>query len=213
MSLTEIPPLLFPVGHPLGPHHPARGEPPAYHGLRIGWSSLRLPDREHADLWALTRGLPERLDARVWDREAVLEAAAEARIDEAEARLDHLVELGAVAEVHFATAQAVEFARTHLVQAMLVGLGNSADPAEPPGIGIPGLPPVVRVDPEVYEIWQLAPLWPTLWGGCESFAKVDRDHGETRADRIHPERVLDRFLTAIRVLIAHHAVFLDRARD
>lgn len=211
--MTETPArLIFPVGHYLGPFHAVADSPPLHHVVRVGWTAAHLPDEQHVDVWGLVHGLPARIEHVRWTRAAVLAAADEVDLPDADATIDHLIELGVAVEVQPGTPQAVDFARSHRVQALLVGLGNTPDAAQPDGIGLIGLPPVVQVRPQVFEFWQLAQLWPTLWAGCEAFAQVARDQGDERAEQTDPEQILDYFLAALRILIAHNAVFLDVPR-
>lgn len=201
-------PVLFPVGHYLGPFHPAPGAPADYHLVRVGWDSPHLPDETHVDVWGLVHGLPARIGSTAWTREAVCGAAEEAGVADPDQVIDHLIELGVVAEVTPGSPSAVGFARTHRVQSLLVGLGNTPDAGALDAIGVIGLPPVVRVEPEVFEFWQLAQLWPDLWSAAQAFAAVARDGGDPQAET-NAEAVLDRFFRALRTLIAHNAVFLD----
>lgn len=205
--MTE--PLVFPVGHYLGPYHPVRLEPPAYHLIRVGWQTVRLPSESHVDVWALTHGSPVGPTEGPWTSSDVLAAAAEAGIEGAPAILRELHEWRVVVEVGQGSKSAVDFARTHRVQALLVGLGNTPDPAVPDGIGLVGLPPIVQVIPEIFAFWQLAQLWPDLWAACQGMVEVDRELDITVASKASPELMLDFSLIALRTLIVRNAVYLD----
>lgn len=204
--------LVFPLGHYLGPFYASAGQPAQHHVVRVGWDTPKLPDEEHVDIWSLTHGLPARIGERAWTRQAVVDAATDAGMPAAQEILSNLAELGVIAEVEPGTPGAVEFAQHFRVQSLLVGLGNTPEPGSLDSIGLIGLPPVVQVQPEVFEFWQLAQLWPNLWDACNSFAQVARDQGLTDARRTDPTAVLDFFLVAIRILIARNAIFLDVAR-
>jgi len=203
-------PLVFPVGHFMGPFHPTRGAPARHFIVRVGWDTPKLPDEDHLDVWALAHGLPARIGTTPWTRDAVLAAARDGGIADAETVLDTLVDLGLVAEVTPGTPGAVEFARRHRVQSLLVGLGNLPDDPLLDGIGLPGLPPMVRVEPRVFELWQWAHLWPDLWSACEALADAEQETGGTAT--ADPELTLGGALRALRVLVAHNAAYLDLAR-
>lgn len=202
-------PVVFPIGHYMGPFHPRPGAPPRHFIVRIGWTTPKLPDEAHLDVWAFAHGLPTRIDSERWTREAVVRTAEDAGVADAGAVVENLLERRLLAEVEPGTDQAVEFARTYRMQSLLIGLGNGPDDPVLDGIGIAGLPAVVRVRPRVFELWQWGHLWPDLWSTCESLAEVSRESGSTDPDETEPERVLDFALGALRTLVAHNAAYLD----
>jgi hypothetical protein len=155
-------PLVFPLGHAMGPFHPHRGAPPAYWVVRLGWDSPLLQDQPTADVWALAHGRRDRIDRAPWTRSELCRAARAAGIDEPEPVLDALIGRGLVAEVSPGTAEAAQFADTHRVQSLLLGLGELPDEPGVDGIGLLGMPPVARVPLGTYEFWQWGHLWPTL---------------------------------------------------
>lgn len=205
--------LLFPVGHYMGPFHPERGAPSRHHIVRVGWDTPKLPDDTHFEVWAFTHGLPARIDHVPWTRRAVVRVAADAGVPDAEPILDALLELGVVVQVVPGTPGAVEFARRHRVHSLLVGLGNGPEDPFLDGIGLPGLPPLARVEPRVYELWQWAHLWPDLWSACQGFTEAAREAGTPDGVEPDPERWLDFALGGLRTLIAHNAAYLDAARQ
>ncbi len=125
--------------------------------------NTKLPDEGHVDIWALAHGLPNRTDTIRWTRRAIIEAADDADMPDAASILDSLAGLGLIVEVTRGTEQAREFAESYRLQSLLIGLGNSPEDPVLDGIGLVGIPPVVKVRPRVFEIWQWAHLWPTVW--------------------------------------------------
>lgn len=205
--------LLFPVGHYMGPFHPGRGAPPKHHIVRVGRDTPKLPDETHFDVWALSHGLPARIGHMPWTRQAVARVATDAGVPDPEAVLDSLLELGLVVEVVPGTPGAVDFARRHRVHSLLIGLGNGPEDPFLDGIGLPGLPPLARVEPRVYELWQWAHLWPDLWSACQGFTEAARESGASGEEEPDPARWLDVALGDLRTLIAHNAAYLDTARQ
>lgn len=203
--------LVFPVGHYMGPFHPSRDGPAKHHIVRVGWETPKLPDEEHVDIWALAHGLPARIDKVRWTRRAIMEAAEEAEMPDAAKILDNLADLGLIAEVMPGTEQAREFAESHRLQSLLIGLGNSPEDPILDGIGLVGMQPVVKVRPRIFEIWQWAHLWPTVWAACEGLAYVAGQVEESNPDAADPEQVLGLMLDAMRTLISRNAAYLDVA--
>lgn len=194
-----------------GPLRPTRNEPARHHIVRVGWDTSTLPDEAHVDIWALAHGLPARLDSTRWTRRAIVSAAADAGTPDAPAILGNLAELGLIVEVSPGTEQAREFASSYRLHSLMIGLGNS--PAEPDfdAIGFAGSPPMATVTPRVFEIWQWAHLWPTLWAACEGLAFVAGETETGNAEDSDPERVLDLVIEAMRMLISRSAAYLDVA--
>ena len=209
--LDEDAPVVFPVGHYMGPFHPRRHEPPKHHIVRVGWETPKLPDEAHVDIWALAHGLPARVDTVRWTRQAIIDAADDAGMPDAAAILDSLADLGLIAEVIPGTAQAREFAGFYRLQSLLIGLGNSPEDPVLDGIGVAGMPPVVKVRPRVFEIWEWAHLWPSVWSACEGLAWVAGEADGTHSDQADPVKVLDVMFEAMRTLISRNAAYLDVA--
>lgn len=201
--------LIFPVGHYMGPFHPARNAPAQHHVVRVGWDTLKLPDL-HLDIWSLAHGLPERMETP-WTRPAIVEAAGEARVADAESIIDTLLDGGLLAAVESDSDQALEFARGYRMHALLVGLGNTPDDPAHDGIGLPGLPPLLKVRPRVFEVWQWGHLWPSIWSACEGLADVARAAEDSDPASTEPRLVLASVLDALRTLITKNAIYLDTA--
>jgi hypothetical protein len=201
-------PLVFPLGHAMGPFHQHRNAPPAYWVVRLGWDSPLLPDRATADVWELAHG---RVDAGPWSRGDVCRAAREAGIDDPGPVLDALIDRGLVAEVDPGTASAAEFAATHRVQSLLLGLGELPDERDLDGIGLLGMPPLARVSQDTYEFWQWGHLWPTLAEAAEGLAEMAGQSPGHAPEEADPPRVLERILRELHQLLSVGAVYLDRS--
>ncbi len=203
-------PVVFPVGHYMGPFHPDVDAPVKHHIVRVGWNTPKLPDEAHLNVWALAHGLPGGPDTTRWTRQAIIDAADEAEMPDAEAILDTLAGLGLIAEVTPGTPQAREFAESYRLNALMIGLGNSPDDPVLDAIGLAGLPPVLKVRPRIFEVWQWAHLWPSLWSACEGLAWVAGEAEEARpSEDTDPDALLDFMIEAIRHLISANAVYLD----
>lgn len=200
--------LIFPIGHYLGPFHPSRSAPAQHYIVRVGWDTKKLPDPAHLDIWSLAHGLPHLIETP-WTRTAIVKVAHDAGMSDAEAIIDTLLDLGLLAVVQSATDQAVDFACSYRMQALLVGLGNGPDDPAVDGIGLPGLPPLLTVAPRTFEIWQWGHLWPSIWSACEGLAEVARGTQDSDPATTEPRQVLSSVLGALRTLIAKNAVYLD----
>jgi hypothetical protein len=204
-------PLVLPLGHAMGPFHQHRGAPPAYWVVRLGWDSPLLPDQATADVWALAHGRRDRVVATPWTRTELCRTACEAGVQAPGPVLDALIDRGLVAEVEPGTESAAEFAGTHRVQSLLLGLGELPDERGADGIGLLGMPPLARVSLGTYEFWQWGHLWPTLTeaaGGLAEMAAQSPGHAPEEAD---PPQVLERILRELHQLLAVGAIYLDRS--
>jgi hypothetical protein len=203
--------LVFPLGHAMGPFHQHRNAPPAYWVVRLGWDSPLLPDRATADVWALAHGRRDRVGAGPWNRGELCRAAREAGIEDAGPVLDALIDRGLAAEVDPGTPSAAEFAGTHRVQSLLLGLGELPDEPGVDGIGLLGMPPLARVSLGTYEFWQWGHLWPTLAEAAEGLAEMAGQSPGHAPEEADPPRVLERILRELHQLLAVGAVYLDRS--
>jgi len=210
MSTAEEP-LVFPLGHEMGPFHQHRDAPPAYWVVRLGWDSPLLHDQATADVWALAHGVPDQVHHVPWTRSAIRRVARESGIEDSDAVLDHLVARGLAVELTPGSPGAAEFARTHRVQSLLLGLGELPDQRGMDGIGLLGMPALAQVSPRTYESWQWAHLWPTLADSAAGLAEMAaQDPGSDPAEG-DAGAVLDRLLRDLHVLLTGHAVYLDRS--
>jgi hypothetical protein len=204
-------PLVFPLGHAMGPFHQHRGAPPAYWVVRLGWDSPLLQDQPTADVWGLAHGRRDRIDRAPWTRSELCRAARAAGIDEPEPVLDALIGRGLVAEVSPGTAEAAQFADTHRVQSLLLGLGELPDEPGVDGIGLLGMPPVARVPLGTYEFWQWGHLWPTLTEAAAGLAEMAAASPEHAPEEADSQQVLDRILGDLHQLLSVGALYLDRS--
>ena len=209
--MAAVEPLVLPLGHAMGPFHQHRGAPPAYWVVRLGWDSPLLPDRDSAEVWQLAHGVPDQVHGTPWTRTALRTAARAAGVGDPDAVLDQLLARGLVAELLPGTAAADEFAGTHRVQSLLLGLGAPADGRGGDGIGLLGSPPLARVAPPTYEFWQWAHLWPTLADAAEGLAEMAAAAPGRTAAEADPAAVLDRAFRQLHTLLCGHAVYLDRS--
>lgn len=193
----------------MGPFHPKQGAPVKHHVVRVGWDTPKLPDAAHFDIWALAHGLPSRLGTVRWTRRAIIETAAEADMSGAADILDSLADRGLIVEVTPGSEQARDFAASYRLRSLLIGLGNTAEDPVLDGIGLAGIAPLVKVRPRVFEIWQWAHLWPSVWDACEGLAWVASQAEEPRPEGAEPEALLDFMLEAFGTLISHNAIYLD----
>jgi hypothetical protein len=145
---------VFPIGHYMGPQHP-RGA----HVVRIGRAHLTLSETEF-DVWVRAHAGP---------------------VDDAEVVAD-LADRGALAVVE--PGAEARFLETYRMDALQVGVGNSAGE---PDVFLVGIAEPVALGRGSYELWQWGGLAPTLMGA---------------------RAVLD----DLRVLLAHGCAYLDVAR-
>ena len=204
-------PLVFPLGHEIGPFHQHRDAPPSYWVIRLGWDSPLVHDRDAAEVWALAHGVAERVHTTPWTRTAIREAAHESGISGSDAVLDDLIERGLVAEFSPGTEAADRFAGTHRVQSLLLGLGAVPDSPGVDGIGLLGMPPLARADPRTYEFWQWGHLWPTLSEAAEGLAEMAAQDPAHAPEDVDPPVVLDRLFARLHTLLSGNAVYLDRS--
>ena len=201
--------LVFPIGHAMGPFHQHRDAPPAYWVVRLGWDSPLLPDQATADVWALAHGRPDRVRAAPWTRTELCRAAWDAGVAAPDTVLDALLERGLVAEVVPGTESSAEFAATHRVQSLLLGLGELPDQPGLDGIGLLGMPALARVPLATYEFWQWGHLWPTLAEAAAGLAEMAAHSPGHPSEEADPGHVLDRMLRELPQLLAARAVYLD----
>jgi len=203
-------PLVFPLGHAMGPFHQRRGAPPAYWVVRLGWDSPLLPDRPSADVWTLAHGRPDLVASTPWTRSALCRAAREAGVEDPEPVLDALLERGLLAEVR-PGAESATFADTHRVQSLLLGLGELPDSPGLDGVGLLGMPALARVPLDTYEFWQWGHLWPTLTEAAAGLAEMAAQSPVAAPQETDPPQVLARVLRQLHQLLAVGAVYLDQS--
>lgn len=202
---------VFPLGHYLGPFHPHRDAPVAYHRIRVGEEAVRLFSEDELAAWLLAHGLPGTVADQPWTREAMAVAAREQGGDDRATALSgavtELLTEGVLIEVPDGSRAAREFATSYRFCPLLVGLG--VDPRQPDQvvIGLTGNP-IVTIDQLGYEVWLWSPAQANLWELSRSFAEVgDRLAGTATL----PEDMLAQVLRRVHRLLAHGAGYLDVA--
>ncbi|MFI5955615.1 hypothetical protein [Cryptosporangium sp. NPDC051539] len=183
--------FVLPVGHYLGPVHPAPESPPTHHSVRVGRTPARLADQDQLDVWLLAHGVPSEVGDRPWSRKLLLEAASETGVGDAEAAFTDLMARGLLIEAAADATDALSPVRHHRLLPLLVGLGTG--PGEPLDvIGVPGLLIALKAEPRVFELWEWGHRWPDLWSAWQALSLDDNDG-----------------LRAVQTLIAHGAAYLD----
>jgi hypothetical protein len=208
-------PLLFPVGYLLGAQHLELGRPPAHWDVRVGWRQLQLETEDEFTTWSVAHGLTDRIDRQPWTR-ATLEVVllGEAGVRDPAGLISRLLDRRLLVEVPQEPGEALDqFARRHVVQPLLVGLGNAPDRFDTDAIGLVGLPPQLLADPADFEVWQVAHLYPSIADAALGMAELGRQGGGTEDWETEPAAVLQRVLHAMRRLIAHNCMYLDVVVD
>jgi hypothetical protein len=203
---------LFPLGHYLGPFFPGPGADPDGHRVRVGHEVVTLFSDTEFTVWALAHGLPGSTGSTgssgatgdgPWTRESVEAAVRERAGADSGAAVDELLREGVLVEVRAGAADPVEFGRRHRFRSLLVGLGASREQPDRFHIGLTGRP-LATVDSLAFELWEWAPLHPTLWAAWQAAAAVETALGGT-------EPVVDGALDRLQVLLAAGCGYLDVA--
>lgn len=178
--------LVFPVGHYLGLLYTEDGLLPA-HRVRVGSDMLSLVSDLEAALWGRAHSFPNR-------------QAVATRPEQHEA-IETLLAAGLLVEVDPSSVAAEQFARQYRLGALMTGLGCVPDDPTRFEIG-PARNPAVVVDEPLFLIWELAPIYPSLWDTCLAVAE------HLRAT---PGDTLTGTLTGLHRLLAVDAAYLDLA--
>jgi hypothetical protein len=202
-------PLLFPLGHYLGPHHPGPGRPAEHHVVRIGATWNRLESDRESAVWGLAHGWAGRLGAGPWTAGALVTAARERAGVDASGTVAALLRRGLLVEVDPRAPAAVEFARRCRLSPLALGLGN--EPRRPGEFRI-GLGDRVAatVAPGLFQFWHWAPVSPSLYAACERYAadSVALGSGENT-----PQEALAAMLGQLHFLLAARVGYLDIAEE
>ncbi|MEU4603380.1 hypothetical protein AB0F43_10410 [Kribbella sp. NPDC023972] len=185
---------VFPIGHYGGAREGVQA-------VRVGWSQHRL-DEDAFGVWVMAHGLPD-VGKGHWTVDDVVRQCEGAGIADAVKHLEALADAGLVAVVDDPT----NFARSHRMDVLFVGLGNAPERLEGHAVGIPGLGTAAVLDPDCYELWQWGSVAPTLWHSCEVRATVTAAHGQAP----DPMAALTEILGDLRFLISHGCAYLDVA--
>ncbi len=203
-------PLLYPLGHYIGAHHPPDSSLEPVQRVRLGPRYHDLTRRQFV-VWKLAHGSQEAVQSDTpWRRRSVEELAGVTGIVDAAEIVDQLTELGLLADVAPGTRAAHTFAVTHRLVPLMLGLGNSAENPWLFSIGFFDLP-IVSVTYPVYDLWQWSAMDETLWDTCRSAAEIAERQGAEDPDSIDPERLLTGLLGALHGLLTAGAACLDDA--
>ena len=208
-------PRLFPVGHYAGPVYPHRGAAaPDSFEIRYRDGVFSLSAAEYV-MWASAHGDPAGTGPGALTRADAEHAARLAGLDAPGPVLDGLRADGLIAFVPSDVDGAREFAMTHQIRPLALGLGNTPDHPAVFEIGMPGAARV-SVGYDVYHIWLFAHLAADLWSALTEMAgEAARANAEELAeDRPplvdDPDILLRHVIEALPVLISTSCVYLDR---
>ncbi len=200
--------LLFPVGHYLGAHYDDLESDEVPQQVRRGATFHDLTRQQFA-VWTLAHGSPDAVNNEVtWRRRSVVELAKLTGLTGATDLVDELLAMGLLVEVTPGTDQALDFAKTHRLMPLMLGLGNTSDEPWLFDIGFLGRP-IVRVFHATYDLWQWSAMDDTLWATCESAVDVARRAKSTDPESTDPERLLTTFLGSLHILLSVNAACLD----
>ncbi|MCO7221993.1 hypothetical protein [Klenkia sp. PcliD-1-E] len=176
--------LLLRVGHALGPFHPAPGAPARHHVVRVGWGTPKLQGEVERTTWELALGAPgDALDPQV---------------------VDALVGRGLLVRVEDTPGARRTFARAHRVQPLGLGTLAGEDGARVVGTWVS---PTATLDPEAFDIWAWAHLFPDLAAAAAGLAGASAVPGDDA------DAVLERLVTRLPELLAAGVLYLDVPRD
>jgi hypothetical protein len=197
-------PLLFPIGHQVGPRYQA-SQMIAAQQVRRGAEFHDLTEQQ-AQVWLLARGVPEEIDRQTpWQR-----ASVEERVPGSGPVIDELQDLGLLVETTPRTPQAEEFARAHRLVPLMLGLGNSANDTDTFAVGFLSQP-ALQVSHPIYDVWQWSTMDDSLWNTCENATDVARRAGSTELDAIDTSRLLAGIVGSLHALLVSSAAYLDVA--
>lgn len=204
-------PLIFPVGHYLGPRFDDESDASGHHQIRLGRSVARLQDRDQYAVWLLCHGAGRTAPDDRWTRQRVIDQSASVDgLSDVPAIIDALVRAGVVTTVDESDpARLRAFARAHRLQSLMLGTGNAPSHRERYGIGYPTMRPTAEVTIRAFHLWQWGHLDDTLWDAGELAARQWRDHGSRRARDASTDAHLRAFAIELQTLIAGGAAYLD----
>jgi hypothetical protein len=206
-------PLILPIGHYLGAHIPRHGADAAFHIVRVGWETYKLEGNDELAVWGLAHGLPSTGgdEEPPWTRSAIEGAARVGGVPNVATTLFDLMSRDLLIEVSPGTPEAVAFAQAYRTRSLLVGVGNTAEEPTRYGLGASeSAPPVIQVPIFAYEVWSWGHMCDSLWHMCHVLAAAGDPANPAGRD---PQRVLTRCLSAIQLLLAGGAIYLDEAQE
>lgn len=194
-------PLILPIGQQVGAQY--RAGRAVVQQVRRGGTFHDLTERQAA-VWQLAHGVPEAIGEQVaWQRSSI-----EERFAGAGEVIDELAALGLLVEVAPGAEQAEDFAKSHRLVPLMLGLGNSQDEPDTFGIGFLGQP-VLQVSHPIYDVWQWSTMDDSLWYTCENATDVARRAGSSEPDAIETSKLLTGIIGSLHGLLASNAAYLD----
>jgi hypothetical protein len=209
-NATHAEPLIVPIGHYVGAYFPTPGSQDHHQQVRIG-ADVRNLDPEQFRVWGLAHGLLDRIDAdsAPWTRSALLAAAAEAGVTGAEQVTEALLADGTLVEV--SPRNASEFARTHRMVPLMLGLGNTPEEPWLYAVGFPDQP-IVKMVSVLYDLWEWTHMDNDIWTACHGAGTMATRAGVTDPDQTDPEKLLSGLVESLHTLLGPNAVYLDLRR-
>ncbi|HEY1177362.1 MAG TPA: hypothetical protein VGF17_14495 [Phytomonospora sp.] len=206
--------LVLPVGHFAGPMFTRPdAEAPESFEVRFRDGVFSLSAAEYA-VWAVAHGDPDMVGSAPTTRAMVEDAAARAGVLEPAPLFDGLAKDGLLVRTRTSGPAAEEFARTHQIRPLALGLGNSPQSLGGFQIGMPNAPRAT-VGYDVYHMWLFAHQAANLWQAISTIAAeavtanlAEGDEGVRLIE--DPEALLTGFLNAMPVLVSTSCVYIDR---
>ena len=200
--------LLLPIGHYTGARHRVLEPGDVPQQVRRGATFHDLTGQQFT-IWTLAHGSPEAVQNEVaWRRRSVEELAKLTGLTGVADLVDEMITTGLLVDVAPGTDQALDFAKTHRVTPLMLGLGNTADEPWLFDIGFLNQP-ILKVTHAIYDLWQWSAMDDTLWATCESAADIARRAESTDPEKTDPGKMLTGFLPSLHALLLSNAACLD----
>lgn len=210
--------LVLPVGHFAGPMFTSpEAEAPESFEIRFRDGVFSLSAQEYA-VWAVAHGDPEKVGKQRPSRTVVEAAAKAAGVENPTPLFDSLVNDGLLVSMLPKGESAREFARSHQVMPLALGLGNTPKQLGGFQIGMPNAPRAT-VGYDVYHMWLFCHREENLWKAITTIAKEAEEANaeeaaSDREDKIElisdPDVLLTGLLEALPVLVSTSCVYIDR---
>ncbi|GAA4698695.1 hypothetical protein [Phytohabitans rumicis] len=202
-------PLMFPVGHYLGPDGGTSGRLAGAHRVRAGGQVRTLPGGDPYTLWLLAHGVAG--GPQPWTPAHAFAAAEWLSTDRFHRAVEDLARRGLLLVIDPDSAEAAAMARSYRWHSMLHGHGMRLEWSGRYGIG-GAEGPWLLVDNLAHDIWRWAPITPTLWDACEALApSYRRPPNDDDPIVTGPDDLLPHLLRRLHPLACAHAGFLDEA--
>jgi hypothetical protein len=199
--------LIFPIGHYVGAQYRIE-EPSTLRQVRRGATFHDLSADQFA-VWAAAHATLEAVENAVpWRRHSIETHPQVNAVADAGGVIEELLGLGLLVEVTPGTDQAHDFARSHRLVPLMLGLGNDPDDLNMFGIGFLHQP-VLSVSHAIYDLWQWSAMDDSLWATCQNAADVARRAGATDPEFIDPGTLATGLVGSLHVLLLANAAYLD----